>query len=200
MTETTSNGTLDTAPRVWVGCVRCHNVRHRQVGEWVDLVELNYYDTSTPKTDEERSDEGYLLVHIHGKDTPLEPDCDRMSVYDTANAALPRDMHLDRALDLCEKMQECERVGLDFDLYLAYCDHANDPDADPVYVKDAHYGSYSSYDDFGYDHAEAMHIINTLDGLDPKYHCYFDFESYGRDTANDYMTIELGGELHFFSY
>lgn len=183
-------------PRVWVGCVHS-NGNGKSIGAWIDIDELDAYDLTLPAPED--ADEDNLMVYIHAQygSTP-DNQCTKLWCYGTKNIFPDKEMSVTQAIRYGNRYNECEWLDLDWELYRKYCDEASDDDADPQTVNDDHIGGYNTYDDFGYEDTVDNGLCGVLERNNVT--AYFDFGSYGKDRASDYIQIDHDGQIHLFMY
>lgn len=172
---------INAAPRIWVGCLHCYNCG-RLVGDWFDATDAA---DLTPED-------------IHGR--PVDSEHDEIWVFDHDLMGVTDEMDLMHAARIAAVYEECEDRGIDWELFLAYCDHnCSDPkENDPADFEDYHLGQYADFETFAYQDAkEALDQAGIPE--DSIARRYFNYDQWENDLKMDYFALEdSAGKTHIF--
>lgn len=161
----------NTEPRIWVGCLHCYNCG-RLVGDWFDATEAA---DLTPED-------------IHGR--PVNSEHEELWIFDHELMGATGEFDLIHAARIADIYEECESRGIDWELFLAYCDHiGGGPEkVDPADFEDYHLGQYADFETFAYQDAE--------DSIARR---YFDYDQWENDLKMECFALEdSAGKTHIF--
>ena len=155
-------------PRVWIGCLACYN-EGQLTGHWYDAVDAA----------------DVLPSDLHGVPT----DHEEMWVMDTENLPISGETDPRTAAKwgaIVEAVDPQWRGA-----FLAWIDEEGYDDPDDVPDRAGFYelllGEWPSFDEFA---EEIVRDTGMLDGVPDQVSRYFDYESFARDLAYDYVVID----------
>ena len=160
--------TLDTTPRVWIGCLACYN-DGRLAGDWFDAAsadEITTYD-------------------VHGRDSSH----DELWCFDIENIPMRREMSPSEAAEwgrVFDEVDEHQRAALY--AWVASGDYSAEGTGDLPCTSDFEERYQGHWDTFA-EYAENLaDDIGLLDGVPEEIARYFDWSAWTRDLAFDYAT------------
>ena len=163
---------LDTAPRVWVGCLACYN-NGRLVGEWVDATAAEDYVPCRRSDFGAPHEEWWVMDHEYF-DGLLTGECSPMEAT--------------RLAGLIDHIEDDGRVPVI--AFAEWCSnqHIDSPTEDDyAAAADKHQGVFESREDWAW-HA----LDDQLDGL-PEW-----MENYQGEVVRAWLhNVEQGGEMEF---
>lgn len=133
--------TLDSGPRVWVGCLSCYN-SGRLTGDWLDVDGLEEFTVDTICN---------------------RPDHEEFQVMDHEGIPISGECSVDEALELCRAVilvaEQSESAGVPLDASLEFISDSNltDPSLWPD-IEDAYRGTAESKQDYVCDYLDESGI------------------------------------------
>lgn len=163
-----------STPRVYIACLASYNAGMLH-GAWIDL------DGSDGI--EEAIENIMLTSPIRG--------AEEWALHDHENCgSLSETTALSELMAIAEAYEECERKHIDWDTFLAFCDHiSEDPSEDQITkYQDAFAGQSHSLPDWC---EEFLDETGQLESIPDNLRYYFNFHAYARDLeVNDVFTVE----------
>ena len=162
--------TIDTTPRVWIGCLACYN-DGRLAGDWFDASgadEITTYD-------------------IHGRDSSH----DELWCFDIENIPMRREMSPSEAAEwgrVFDEVDEHQRAALY--AWVASGDYSAEGTGDLPCTSDFQDRYCGAWDSFREYAEQLADDIGLLDSAPEEIARYFDWSAWTRDLAFDYTTAD----------
>lgn len=207
MTEQTATQTNTDTPAAWIGCLHCYNSGDL-VGRWFDLTDAEEVEIiSGDNADLANPDNPHsaenpsLLMAVHAPHNPTAM-CEELWVMDHENLPIKGECDPMTLNKIAEDYDEIETMtGNHENEWAAYCAYVlgewqgNLSQIDASTFTDRYRGEWGSFQEYAEDYAD-----NVGDFREVPDHVmrHFDWESYAEELAQDFVTIDHGGNVWVF--
>lgn len=196
-TQATQTTEVD-APSAWVGCLHCYN-SGRLVGRWFDLTDPEEVEIiNGDNEDLANPEEPTLLQAVHAPHNPT-PECEELWVMDHENLPIKGECDPMTLAKIAEDYDEVETMTGNHDNeWAAYCAYVLGEfggDISQMSVDtftDRYRGEWGSFQDYAESFADDC---GDFENVPEHVMRHFDWKSYAEELAQDFVTIDHGGNV-----
>ncbi|MCT2999274.1 antirestriction protein ArdA [Propionibacterium freudenreichii] len=169
--------TLDSTPRVWIGCLHCYN-SGRLVGEWFDAVDAD----------------GVTLADVHRGEGGARGGCEELWCFDHENLPVRGEMSPHEAAEwgsALASVPEHQREALC--AWVRSGDYVAEGTGDLPSIpdfEDRYCGEWESFREYAEELADGTGLLS---GVPDDVARYFDWSAWTRDLAFDYTVEDAPG-------
>lgn len=171
-----------STPRAYVACLASYNASMLH-GAWIDL---------DGTEDIEDAIENIMMT------SPIR-DAEEWALHDHENCGRLSEMtELSELMSIADAYEECERRNIDWDAFLAFCDHVGEDPTEGQITKfeDSFAGSDTSLETWC---ERFLDDNGLLENLCEHLRLYFNFQAYARDMeVNEVFTVEHNHDVLVF--